>query len=133
MQLPNLNHSWMIIHVLSRPWITILHHPLLFLFFLAFAANSLIFTLNSSCSLCKSAKENVSSLTRIIEQHKKKIKHGLYICSPHLHGPAILNKCWVHLIFQVIKFPREIKLRCPWLNVILVTKRNPYSSKLSSF
>lgn len=42
----------------------------------------------------------------------------------------MLYKCWMCLVFQIIKSLRKIKLGGSWLNIILLTKWNPYSCKL---
>lgn len=135
MKLANLNHSGMIVSVISWPWSTILQHPPLFWFFLRLCnkyINSHLEFFILSLHNCNGKCLKASHRKIEQQQYEKIIKKKKHLCRIYLHSSAVLYKCWKYLVFQVINFLRKIRLRSSWLNVILFTKRNPYSCKLRS-
>ena len=96
--------------------------------FWALATKALIWTLNSSYSLCNMnwvKKFNIClSRSNWITQ---------CIATYYLHCSPLLHRWWQHLIFEVIHLLHKIKFRGPWLNVELLTERNPLLCKLRCF
>ncbi len=138
----------MISSTVSRPRCPILHRPSVFWNLLCLSNQSIYADLkllvlplhtlashpydqpsvlrNQLCLRCQTG--TIFAISTCIQSNPSSQASLWYHC--HLHCPALLHKCGLHLVLQVVNFQSKVHFRSPRFNAEFLAEGYPFASKL---